>query len=196
MSIVSKTRFASSVLFALTLAVPVLAQDLPAAKQTQAGLYLAASDAGAFLENKEAVFIDVRTRSEVAFLGLPERVDLHIPYMVMPMMPEYDAERKGYALEINPDFPLVFGAYASERGMTTDTPIVLICRSGSRSARAADLLNSLGYTQVYSVIDGYEGDKAKEGPRKGQRALNGWKNAGLPWSYSIRPDQAYPEDRM
>jgi hypothetical protein len=30
-----------------------------------------------------------------------------------------------------------------------------------------------------------EGDMAKEGPNKGRRAVNGWKNNGLPWSYDL-----------
>ncbi|WP_295888318.1 hypothetical protein [uncultured Thiohalocapsa sp.] len=28
-------------------------------------------------------------------------------------------------------------------------------------------------------------DKAKAGPRKGERVVNGWKNAGLPWTYKL-----------
>jgi hypothetical protein len=26
---------------------------------------------------------------------------------------------------------------------------------------------------------------AKDGPNKGKRAVNGWKNIGLPWSYNV-----------
>ncbi|MBS0123097.1 rhodanese-like domain-containing protein [Thetidibacter halocola] len=195
------TRFISWISAVFVFAVlgagaPVLAQDIPKGKQTRAGLYLTAAEAAAFLEKQDALFVDVRTRSEVAFLGLPEQVDVHIPYMEMPLLPTYDDEAKGYALEINPDFPMVFRAYAEEHGVAPDTPIMLICRSGSRSARAADALAEMGFTQVYSIIDGFEGDKAKDGPHKGERAVNGWKNAGLRWTYAVRPDQAYPADRM
>lgn len=48
----------------------------------------------------------------------------------------------------------------------TDQPVVLYCRSGNRSAQAADLLRAAGYTQVYDlggIIDwqaaGYEVEK-------------------------------------
>jgi rhodanese-related sulfurtransferase len=65
--------------------------------------------------------------------------------------------------------------------------VVLICRSGDRSARAANLLADLGYTRVFSVFDGFEGDLSKEG----RRTVNGWRNAGLPWTYRLTREQAY-----
>ena len=48
-------------------------------------------------------------------------------------------------------------------------------------AKAANLSAQLGYSQVYSVLDGFEGDLSPDG----QRTVNGWKNAGLPWSYKL-----------
>lgn len=173
-----------------------LADDVPEAKRTRAELYLTAIEAAQLLENPDAVLVDVRSRAEVAFLGLPRRTNVHMPYMVMPMMGEFDAKKGGYALEINPDFPRAFRDYAEANGITAGTPIVLICRSGTRSARAADVLFEMGYRNVYSILDGFEGDKAKDGPDKGKRSLNGWKNAGLDWSYEIEESQAYPPDRM
>lgn len=190
------SRFTSFVGVCLcSMTVFAAAQDIPDSKKTKLSLYLTSADANTLLQDPDTVFVDVRTRAEVAFLGIPEEVDIHIPYMTMPMVPEFDAEKGTYALEINPDFPLVFRAWAEERGVGKDTAIVLMCRSGSRSARAANLLADLGYTQVYSLIDGFEGDKAKEGLHKGERVVNGWKNTGLAWSYKARADQVYPEDR-
>jgi len=37
----------------------------------------------------------------------------------------------------------------------TDTEIVLYCRGGNRSALAAQSLQSMGYSRVYSLIGGY-----------------------------------------
>ena len=56
---------------------------LPAAKQTKAGLYLHTTDAYKFTtENKDKVlFLDVRTKEEVQFLGMATVVDANIPYM-------------------------------------------------------------------------------------------------------------------
>ena len=171
------------------------ADGLPKSKQTKLGLYVNAEEAARMGEDQKALLIDVRSRAEVAFLGLPTAVDIHIPYMVMPMMASFNPERGSYDLEMNPDFLSSFKEYAAERGISQDAPIILMCRSGSRSARAADLLADIGYTQVYSLVDGYEGDKAKDGPHKGQRVVNGWRNSGLEWSYKVTAEQVYPDDR-
>jgi hypothetical protein len=37
---------------------------------------------------------------------------------------------------------------------------------------------------LYSVVDGFEGDKSKAG----LRVVNGWKNAGGAWTYKPRQD--------
>ena len=66
-----------------------------------------------------------------------------------------------------------------------------IARSGDRSAAAANLLAQAGFKSVYSVVDGYEGDLAKDGPKAGQRVVNGWKNAGLPWTYKLDKAKMY-----
>jgi rhodanese-related sulfurtransferase len=79
----------------------------------------------------------------------------------------------------------------SEKKLDSDSTVVLICRSGDRSAAAANLLAEAGFKRVYSVVDGVEGDLAKDGPKAGQRIVNGWKNAGLPWSYTLEKKKMY-----
>ena len=172
-----------------------VAGELPKNKQTKAGLYLTASEAGEMLADENVLFIDIRSRAEVSFLGLPKRVNVHIPYMDMPLTPEYDPKRQTYKLELNPDFPLAFNKYISDHGLGKESKVVLMCRSGSRSAKAANLLADMGYKNVYSLVDGFEGDKLKDGPNKGKRLANGWKNTNLSWSYKIDPEQLYPEDK-
>ncbi len=169
--------------------------DLPANKQTTAGLYLQATEVKGFLASHKALFVDVRSRAEVVFLGLPTDVDVNIPYMELTDLARFDPKKGTYKLENNPDFPVVFEKEIQKRGLGKDTAILLMCRSGTRSSKAANLLTSMGYTNVYSVVDGFEGDTAKTGPSKGQRIVNGWKNAGLPWSYKVAPEQVYPPDR-
>ena len=58
-------------------------------------------------------------------------------------------------------------------------------RSCSRSAGAVNLLVEAGYTKACNRVDAYVGSKAKDGPDRGQRAFNDWKNAGLSWTYSL-----------
>ncbi len=69
--------------------------------------------------------------------------------------------------------------------------ILVMCRSGGRSAIAANLLAKAGFKNVYNIIDGMEGD-AVEDPGsvfQGQRMKNGWKNSGCPWTYKLTPDR-------
>ncbi len=57
-------------------------------------------------------------------------------------------------------------------------PIVLICRSGHRSVDAGLALEKAGFSEVYNVLDGFEGpldDKHHRG------AKSGWRKEGLPW---------------
>ncbi len=179
--------------FLPALAVPSWAEP-PLKKQTELGLYVTAREAARMLQDPQVVFIDVRTRAEAMFVGMPQRVDVHIPLMELPAFAQFDPQKGGYGLQPNPDFEEAFLAYAKARGIGPDTPVIVMCRSGSRSAKAANLLYDLGYENVLTMIDGFEGDKAREGPMKGLRVVNGWKNSGLPWGYGIAPEQAYPED--
>lgn len=166
-----------------------LANDaLPSKKRTALGLYLTATEAVQLrTRDPDAVLIDIRSRAEVAFVGVGEGIDKHIPYMIVEEGWQFDAEKGNYRLIPNPDFLEAFEAFAWDRGLDAEATILLMCRSGSRSARAANLLNQMGYRRVYSVIDGFEGDR---GP-SGVRDVNGWKNSGLRWSYRIPAEIAY-----
>jgi rhodanese-related sulfurtransferase len=73
----------------------------------------------------------------------------------------------------------------SAKGLSKDDKVILMCRSGDRSARAADVLTDAGLTKVYSVFEGFEGDTSREG----RRTVNGWKNARLPWTYFLDTDK-------
>jgi rhodanese-related sulfurtransferase len=59
-----------------------------------------------------------------------------------------------------------------------DSPVAFLCRSGVRSHHAAALATANGYRAAYNVLEGFEGDKNAAG----QRRLNGWQMAGLPWT--------------
>ena len=139
------------------------------------------------------MFLDVRTRAEVNFLGIPTVADANIPYMEMDNMYSWDEKKGVFKLEPNSGFMTQVQQRLKQKGLDTDAKIIVMCRSGDRSAKAADLLAKSGYKNVYSVVDGYEGDVAKEGDRKGQRAVNGWRNANLPWTYSLTKEKMYFE---
>jgi rhodanese-related sulfurtransferase len=54
-----------------------------------------------------------------------------------------------------------------------------MCRTGGRSHNAATVATSLGFTQVYNMLEGFEGEANQ---LKQRTLINGWKFAGLPWT--------------
>jgi len=168
-------------------------RDLPAKKQTEFKLYVTASEAHNMISNNldKTLFVDIRTRAEVNFLGTPTMIDANIPYMTPDMWSEWDAKKKSFKLAPNSDFLSAIEKRLHAKGLDKNDTIVLMCRSGSRSSKAANLLKKAGYAKVYTVVDGYEGDKAKRGTNKGQRVVNGWRNSDLPWSYKLDKSKMY-----
>lgn len=190
-----KIKFAATALLSLlTLSTSVFAVDaasVPELKRTQLGLYLTSAEAYEMANKEKVLFLDVRTRAEVNFLGIPTVADANIPYMEMDNMYSWDEKKGVFKLEPNSGFMTEVQQRIKQKGMDTNSKIIVMCRSGDRSAKAADLLAKSGYKNVYSVVDGYEGDIAKEGDHKGQRAVNGWRNANLPWTYSLTKEKMY-----
>ena len=169
------------------------AAAVPDIKRTKLGMYLTSQEAAKLMDQNtsKALFLDIRTPAEVAFLGMPAQADANVPYMKEPDFPGWDGAKATLKLELNPDFLPELRRRLAAKGLKATDTIVLICRSGDRSAAAANLLAEAGFKNVYSVVDGYEGDLAKDGPKAGQRAVNGWKNAGLPWSYKLDKAKMY-----
>lgn len=178
-----------------TLAGPAAAQSLTPAKvpeemRTKQNLYLLPKEAFQFLKAQQArvLFLDVRTRAEAQFLGMADGVDALVPYVeFQEFMTDWDDKRGFYKLEPFNDFVPEVERRLKEKGLTKNDPVVLICRSGERSSRAADLLTDSGYKRVYTVVYGFEGELSD----KGRRNVNGWKNAGLPWSFELDKKKMY-----
>ncbi|HJV85285.1 MAG TPA: rhodanese-like domain-containing protein [Noviherbaspirillum sp.] len=179
--------------FAGAQAFAVDAGKVPEVKRTKQALYVDAPEAYALKQKlgDKAYLVDVRTRAEVSYLGMPTVADANIPYVEHPDDAPWDDKAGRFKLEPNNDFAPELGRRLAAKGLGKDDTIILMCRSGDRSARAANLLSELGYRKVYTVVDGYEGDLAKDGPKAGQRVVNGWKNAGLPWTYQLDKNKLY-----
>ena len=177
-------------LFAALLALPfsVFAVDpasLPDIKITKLGLYLEAREVPNFMKkHPKVLFLDLRTPEELMFVGIPHGIDGNAPFGIMNYN-KWDDKKKAFVRFPNPDFLSNFDYWAIDKGIEKGDPVLLICRSGDRSALGADFLAKQGYTNVWSVVDGFEGDMAKDGTHKGRRMVNGWKNVGLPWSYDL-----------
>lgn len=166
--------------------------NLSKKKQTKLGLYMTAEDAykHTMANMDKTLFVDTRTPSELNYLGAATVMDAHVPLVFMDTTAWNDKKHR-YKRADNKQFVSDVDAALKKKGLTKDDTVILMCRSGKRSAKAADMLADAGYAKVYSVVDGYEGDKAKEGTNKGKRTVNGWKNSGLPWTYSLDKDYMY-----
>ena len=158
-------------------------QSIPEEKQTVLGLYVTSAEA---YEKWRAApdkvhLLDVRTPEEFIFVGHPEMAWC-IPLGFQSY--RFDAEKGHYALDINQEFV----GQVRER-FDVGATVLLMCRSGGRSAMAVNLLAQAGYTDAWNITDGMEGDLVRDpgSPHDGKRMKNGWKNSDLPWTYEIDP---------
>ena len=168
--------------------------NLPEVKRSKVALYLTPQQAFEMKRKdpKGVAFFDIRTRAEAMYVGWPGDADALVPFVEHPeIMSDWDDKRFMYKLEPNQDFVPEIERRMKEMGLGKDAPIILICRSGDRSSKAQDRLQMAGFTRVYSITEGVEGDTAKDGPKAGQRTVNGWKNAGLPWTYKLDKAKMY-----
>lgn len=120
---------------------------------------------------KNAFLVDVRTRAEWTFVGLPQlgeagKQPMLIEWQVFPTM------------EIDPNFAQATADAIEQAGGDRDAEIYFLCRSGQRSASAAALMTAHGYANCFNVSGGFEGPPDREGHRGNQA---GWKAEGLPW---------------
>ncbi len=157
--------------------------NVPDSKRTTLGLYITASEAYARwkADPQSVTIIDVRTPEEYVFVGHPE-MSWNIPLKRVT----YKQTGKGRTFTLEPN--AAFLSQVKQVVQPKDT-VLLICRSGGRSAVATNLLAKAGFKQVFSVINGFEGDKVND-PKSslhGKRRKNGWKNSGVPWGYDIVP---------
>lgn len=162
-------------------------------KRTQRGLYLTATDAYEMVRETpaEVLFIDVRTRGELQFIGMPTLVDAQVPFLVEATPLQWDEAASSFRLVANADFVAGVDRRLAAKGLTRSDIVIVICQAGGRAARAADTLTRAGYATVYTVVDGFEGDPVSEGPNKGMRLVNGWRNAGLPWTTRLDRTKVY-----
>lgn len=162
-------------------------------KQTPWKLYVDSKEAYDMKQKMgdKVLFVDVRDPIEIMFTGFTNIVDVNIPFKVADRE-AWNKKKPVYSMEMNPDFEKNIAAALKNKGLTKDTPVILMCRSGgTRGAPSAKQLWGKGYSKVYVVTDGFEGGKIKDGDKKNWRLVNGWKNSGLPWSYKLNKEKMY-----
>ncbi len=117
-----------------------------------------------------AVLLDIRSTMEFLFVGHPKGA-VHLAWIDEPDW------------EVNPHFvtearKLMLGGKISDREEGS-APIILICRSGKRSKEAGKALIEAGFSDVYDVNEGFEGDLDEHHQRG---TLGGWRYHKLPWT--------------
>ena len=116
-------------------------------------------------QQQGATYVDVRSTEEFSRGHAAGAVNI-------PLL-EHD-EDTGVMMP-NPDFVRVIKAT-----FPPDTPLLIGCQSGGRSARASRMLEAFGYTNVTNVLGGFEG---------GQEP--GWAPSGLPSTTAAAPGETY-----
>jgi rhodanese-related sulfurtransferase len=119
----------------------------------------------------KSVLVDVRTRAEWAFVGVPDLSKLNRDVMLIEWQTFPDSRTA-------PDFIERLNSALTAKGVGKDTAIFFICRSGGRSRMAAEAMAQAGYYNCKNVMEGFEGplDAAQH-----RSQIAGWKFAGLDW---------------
>lgn len=117
-------------------------------------------EAWTLFKANEAALVDVRSAEERKFVG-------HVPGSL------HVAWASGTSLTRNPRFVRELECKTGK-----DAVVLLLCRSGKRSALAAEAAAKAGFRNVFNVLEGFEGD-LDEQQRRGN--FNGWRFAGLSW---------------
>ncbi len=119
-----------------------------------------------------SVLIDVRTRAEWTFVGLPDLSSLgkRVVTVEWQTYPENS---------VDPAFTQQLKTALSASGADTGTQMFFICRSGVRSRMAAEAMAALSYPNCHNVADGFEGPLDAERHRG---RVGGWKAIGLAWA--------------
>ncbi|WP_047541722.1 rhodanese-like domain-containing protein [Methylotenera versatilis] len=122
---------------------------------------LTPQEAFVLLQQGSALLVDVRSQAELDLVGrVPDA--MHIEWAFYPGMVANAAFGQQLQAQIKPNQTIIF-----------------MCRTGGRSHNAAVLAQQLGYSHVFNMAEGFEGEANAQ---KQRTLINGWKQAGLPWN--------------
>lgn len=119
-------------------------------------------------DNSRALLVDVRSSMEYLFVGHAVG-SVHIPWIDEPDW----VVNANFVTDIR---KLILGGVAEDSDC--GVPIVLICRSGKRSKEAGMKLIEAGFSKVYNIDEGFEGELDEKHHRS---TTGGWRFHNLPW---------------
>jgi rhodanese-related sulfurtransferase len=121
--------------------------------------------------NPRSQLVDVRTRAEWTYVGIPDLGALGKRAVLVEWQTFPDQS-------VDPRFADRLAQELQALGVQVDDDLFFICRSGSRSLAAAKAMASAGYRACHNVSEGFEGPLDDDRHRG---TLSGWKATGLPW---------------
>ena len=127
------------------------------------------------LQGSGHTYIDVRSAREFA-AGHPAGA-INVPLI--------DADPATGQMAPNPDFVRVIKA-----AFAADAALLVGCQVGGRSARAAQVLESMGFTNVANVAGGFGGLRD---PMSGRVVAPGWMDESLPVETTSPPGMSYDD---
>ena len=125
----------------------------------------------ALVRDSAAQLVDVRTRAEWTYVGVPElaacaRQVILVEWQSFP------------SNEVDPHFATRLREALDKLGCGRETQLFFLCRSGARSLAAAQTMATAGFLRCRNVMGGFEG---QHDTNRHRGCLAGWKAAGLPW---------------
>ncbi len=131
--------------------------------------FISPAEAYERMKDESFTYVDVRTEAEFA-AGHPDGA-FSVPVMCVAPPSGHTGAPGASGMEPNPDFLSVM-----EKSFAKDAPLIVGCKMGGRSARAAQVLTGAGFTRVVDQRAGWDGAK---GPF-GELIEPGWSRVNLP----------------
>jgi rhodanese-related sulfurtransferase len=125
------------------------------------------------LKKPGIALIDVRSIAEYYLVGHPVEA-VNVPYTFWSERDEKFVLNENFSKDI-------------QRKFRAGDGLIFMCRSGGRSLKAAREISAAGFTRVFNVEEGFEGEL----DARGYRTVGGWKNSGLPYTYEIDREKIY-----
>jgi rhodanese-related sulfurtransferase len=189
-----KQTLAATALTTMTVTACAAPEPKDPSRQTPQGLYVTATEAWEMMQEDESVvLVDVRTPEEWQFVGYTKEADIMLPAVMFDYSQMDTKQNKARYMPVqNNKWISQFEGIIFDKGYDGDNTYIIMCRSGAtRAAPVAKMLDQYGFKNVYTMTDGFQGGRLKEGENEGRRMKAGWINSGLPWTHKIDADKVY-----
>ncbi len=120
-------------------------------------------------DNSQAVLVDCRSAAEWEWVGVADLSELGRKVLFVEWNHSNGRHNDNFIEDLR-----ATGLTPAQR------PLVFLCRSGKRSAAAAEAATKAGIAPAYNITDGFEGQIDEHM----HRGVGGWRAVGMPWKQS------------